>query len=167
MQQPTEIDLTRTGFAVGATITPEMAAAVRKLLEGKDQALCASADLAINAERHLQAIAVAVYTIPDIDPVTSTEDCPVRFDPDAILAAILNMRREQEVYKWISAMWASSGPLHASPTKEQQKEIESALRTESLYGVTEIARRQIAESKKAINESRAQQRAKARMPITG
>ena len=166
MQKSTELDLARTGFKEGATITPAMAAEIHQLLEAKDKLLQDIATAEIEAQERLKDIAVAVNQVHGINPITARH-APVDIAPNELLMKIVAMRRLNDAFRWIDTLPTPDGPMLFRATPAQMQEIDEALQSLPLRQVVEIAERQMGESKKVINEFRASQHTQDRKPRMG
>lgn len=153
MLRTTELDLARTGFTEGATITPEIAKAVRALLETKDTSLLEVTELAVTAEAFIQAIAAAACPpIPKVAPDIAQPKAVIR---DRLLAEIHDLRLEHDAISWMHKGVGWFG----QPTEAQMSEMNAA-REEFFFSGVEVAKRQVVERRKAEDDFYAKQFAK-------
>lgn len=155
MQRPTEIDLARTGFAEGATVTPEVAAAVRELLEQKDAALHAIADSEVDAQARLQALAHIALNIHGLE--VPEPECA--YSLDKLEATVRALRQRSDVLCWMEGF--PMGAVHGAgvvlrPTEEQSAAMGDE---ETPAGAIAMATTQVNQAVAEYNALRAKNRA--------
>lgn len=147
MLQHTEAELDRTGFAVGATITPEIASAVRALLDGKDALLQNIGAVEVEAHALLQAVAHRAYNIAEMD--VPAPECA--YSLEHLEDTVRALRMHSDILCWMKShpyAGVEGGGVSLRPTEDQS----AALNDEAtIAGAIALATAQLGQAVERYN----------------